>query len=98
MDIGAPSSLVQSCDDGLCRGEVVGAEGEVQHQFVFRDFVCDRGNVIEAGEEQVYAGVCRLKCSFVGLVAQEEGDAALPVGVGGQQGVEDVASNVAALY
>lgn len=69
MDINTPSSLVQSCDDGLCRGEVVGAEGEMQHQFVLRDFVCDRGNVIESGEEQVYARICEFKCSFVGPVA-----------------------------
>lgn len=97
MDIDSSSSLVQSCDDGLCRGEVVGAEGEMHHEFVFRHFVCDGVRVVKTGEEEVYAGICKFECCFVGFVAQEEGDAALPVGVGGQQGVEDVASNVAAL-
>ncbi len=77
---------------------MIGAEREMHDEFVFGDFICDRRNVVKAGEEEVYARVDRFKCSLVGLVAQKDGDAALPIGVGGQQGVEDVASNVAALF
>jgi hypothetical protein len=78
---------------------MVRANRKMQNDLILRDFVFNRRGVgvVVCRKEEVQTGIFGSECAFVRSVPEEDRDAAFPVWVCSQQGVQDVTTNVAAL-
>jgi hypothetical protein len=78
---------------------VVRANREMENDLVLCDFGFDRRGVglVVCREEEVQTGVSSAEYALVRSVPEQDGDTAFPVWVCSQQGVQDVAADVAAL-
>jgi hypothetical protein len=99
MDINPAASSPQPIDNRLRRRQMIRTNREMQNDLILCDFSFDRRGVgvVICREEEVQTGILGSECAFVRSVPEKDRDAAFPVRVCSQQGVQDVAADVAAL-